>query len=1264
MGKREAQRPKRTPQAASSSRTSENFASSGFIGFSTVSSGMTTTSEQPSAEHISLEEQEQALVPELRVIFRRFHKKDGVTKTKALDELTALISNTDTDVTKVVEAIPVWSHYFKRLCTENDWKTRLAVHTAHSAVAVKTKKHFSKKLKDVMGPWILGMNDSSTAVSQAAIRGFQQVFQVPKRADAVVFARKEVFAFLMDILGLVEDEKTIVPSETKVPIDPKVTGGKKGKSSGKKGEKPEVEIEKEPWLLSTAMKSLGFILQICPDSSNTWKEDFQGILSSKKFLKLGRHPSATVAISFLQLITSICLHCPKLINECVGLIPVLLLALEPSTSLDLTGSPVTWEALLAFLRVCPEFWKQANHRKVFFIRMATFLRKAGRNHAVTVYPSLLPLVSLFPTPTEDQQIVEETITFVTSLKTGLDTPSCKSSSSESVAVIKALFEVCLYLVKNETRRNENTTKLIVDEVLVPLALQSWEICGVRDTDFIQDEVVKFLYSAKNINEVTEPSWKSIGESLMVTVQHCDLSSKEQILSVAKFISKLAHKSPSMLADRPDILQVVCKRTQTHLEARSSLLSLPLLLALSEISTEHFQPSAERLANLLVGILTKTRPDSLIGITPSDALNLLFKLTDVCEELKRKEMFENIVRTLPVNPFLTLILQDSEKAQRLDSSAVLQRLETRLRKSSESSDGSPEVETEIDTLFSAAFGGDSMSLPRSALNQVVMKSCDILTDPDSSSGRTLRLCQALQSVNASELVLCPDSAELIYRLVERSLEGDEISEVLVKTWKHLLKVKVSSSEDSRFVVDEVVKHLIEKLKETSLKNVENVLHIVSEFLDCFEDGNAVFRRVLEVVEIQNFSVLTWSSFVHSAFLDRGLIACSIPPNEAKDKVELSLIEANLVKTGCLLAKIHQRFGSRFDCIRPESILHLLVANTFLETLENKAVKDVRFCRALVSSTLETIKADVGLKKDMKEALSLVSHLAHTSKSNLLVLACCERPSWNLSVDDVLAEDTSPELLQVITCRLANPTVCEELIKRLNDVDSLGDRTIKHIAAVTSALIRIGSSLESSVVTELIAKLMNLKKLADNLDYGKPAHRPSKWNPEEFNFHLAILHCLNAIVKVKAAPLTSPMWDFVLCTASDSLDVVKDIVHQRPSGGYHPKDLVYGTHVVELLASVCQLMKELFDGKQSSGNAPNLLKEWDEFFAEHISEVLYDIYVQAVDVVTDLQDGGGHQLIHFPLHQTFIKNVSFAFSVLHPAKCPSKALNSRMTHYLKF
>ncbi|CZT43733.1 uncharacterized protein RSE6_03809 [Rhynchosporium secalis] len=196
---------------ASSSRVASG---AGFGGFGSASSGSTLSylTEPPNLSAIS--------DANVVVAFKNLSKKDGTTKSKALEDLRAYVQAHPFEQDGGVEdaVLEAWVKFYPRISIDNSRRVRELSHILQTELLKSARKRMEKFIPRIVGTWLGGTYDRDRAVARAANDGTKSFLDTPAKM-ALFFKRCETPILKYAQEALKETAQTLSDERTMSPDD-------------------------------------------------------------------------------------------------------------------------------------------------------------------------------------------------------------------------------------------------------------------------------------------------------------------------------------------------------------------------------------------------------------------------------------------------------------------------------------------------------------------------------------------------------------------------------------------------------------------------------------------------------------------------------------------------------------------------------------------------------------------------------------------------------------------------------------------------------------------------------------------------------------------------------------------------------------------------------------------------------------------------------------------------------------------------------------
>ncbi|PVH85921.1 hypothetical protein DL98DRAFT_557422 [Cadophora sp. DSE1049] len=336
---------------ASSSRVASG---AGFGGFGSTSSGSTLSylTEPPNLSAIS--------DANVVVAFKNLSKKDGTTKSKALEDLRAYVQAHPFEQDGGVEdaVLEAWVKFYPRISIDNSRRVRELSHILQFELLKSARKRMEKYIPKIVGSWLGGTYDRDRAVARAANDGTKSFLDTPAKM-ALFYKRCEVpildFAqeALEETAQTLSDERTMSADDMQAKYF-RVIGSSISLISN---------------LLSTLDK----------DTILSHQEKYEGILSgNKKLWAFASCEDAFVRRATDQLMMVCLAKLPAIIESDLELVGHTFIA-EALKSSQTTSAFQLLSLLVALTSRYPEIWTSSyKAKKGPLSRLRTFVEKGSQ----------------------------------------------------------------------------------------------------------------------------------------------------------------------------------------------------------------------------------------------------------------------------------------------------------------------------------------------------------------------------------------------------------------------------------------------------------------------------------------------------------------------------------------------------------------------------------------------------------------------------------------------------------------------------------------------------------------------------------------------------------------------------------------------------------------------------------------------------------------------------------------------------------------------
>ena len=398
----------------------------------------------------------------LVLALKQLSKRDPVTRRKALDTLAAEF--TQMDASMATHVLPGWLLAQERLHLDGDRRVREAAWTCFGVLREKSGKNFAALLKLAFPLWWTHRCDPCKEVARAAQKEWLAAFPAQeKQRQVLVFCSKEYFAYLTSLFA-----------QTPVTLSDQTIYS--------------VEESAERWerATSSALTSLAEFIDLAPSDENSVSlSAYTALLSSSTLSRFASSRVSSVRRALYTVLKSLLHINPhNLVSQQMATLSPLILGdlLEEQDRMNQQGM---LEVVLTFAKKFgKEPWetlsiadgagkgKQNQVQTVFYPRLKKLLQTGLGGNYTTVYPCVLPLLSLLPHSV--QLLAPSSLSSMggffdfffgtlwsarlTLQDAGGGALSLSGSSKELGALLDAYFECLLWLVHKRGKDNDTSAQ--------------------------------------------------------------------------------------------------------------------------------------------------------------------------------------------------------------------------------------------------------------------------------------------------------------------------------------------------------------------------------------------------------------------------------------------------------------------------------------------------------------------------------------------------------------------------------------------------------------------------------------------------------------------------------------------------------------------------------------------------------------------------------------------------------------------------------------
>ncbi|KAM3076981.1 hypothetical protein ACMFMF_004896 [Clarireedia jacksonii] len=486
MGKRQF-----TSQASSTRAASG--AGFGGLGFATASSTLSYVTEPPNLSSIS--------DANVVVSFKNLYKKDGTTKSRALEELRAYVQGQPHERGGTEEAIlEAWVKVYPRLAIDSSRRVRELSHSVQYELLRSARKRMEKYIPKVVGSWLAGTFDKDRSTSRAAKDGLTSFLDTDTKV-ALFWKRCQA-----EILEYVEEAFNETPQTL----------------SDERSVAAEDADEKYYRVVSACLYLLTNLLaKLSNEDISKHREKYEGVVrNNKKLWTLASCEDSSTRIGTHKLL-ALCLEkqadlvSGSLETISRAFISKALRATQTASALSLV------QALVQLTRTFPESWTSAYKGKHSPIDdLKHFVQKGSQGASAEYWQTLRALVVILPIgvlPREHDEILK----FLESFRKGInhrEESKFNSSAAWSSYLETAKLCICNLSSPKQVELVQKSLYPIFGQYMYPTAQSAeWSIRSTAQASTICSFVCTIANNASWQSSLKE-EWQRIAQELITRIQ--------------------------------------------------------------------------------------------------------------------------------------------------------------------------------------------------------------------------------------------------------------------------------------------------------------------------------------------------------------------------------------------------------------------------------------------------------------------------------------------------------------------------------------------------------------------------------------------------------------------------------------------------------------------------------------------------------------------------------------------------------------------------
>uniref|UniRef100_A0A7N8YK83 E3 ubiquitin-protein ligase listerin n=1 Tax=Mastacembelus armatus TaxID=205130 RepID=A0A7N8YK83_9TELE len=1171
MGGKNKQRTKGNVRPSSSGRAAEALTREGGVipGFVGFDSTVTSELSYVPAVH-GVEEIDNQVDADFRLVLRKLSKRDVVTRLKAVQDFGSMCQERDAEEVKGV--LPYWPRIYCKISMDHDRRIREATQQAFEQLVLKVRRSLAPYLKSLMGHWILSQCDTYTPAASAACQAFQAAFSPTKQPEALSFCKDEILSVLQDIL-LKETADTLSDPQS-------VT-------------EEEREAKYVRMLTSSLLGVKKLLSLLLPNDREALEQRLAHLVNSARFWKYSRHKTPQVRGAFFEMVGSLCEFTPGLVQaEAARLCPAVLLSIDDTDPVVL---PSVWEAVLHVVSTIPDCWTHVNAKKGFLPKLWTLLKDGGKGMAKALHHNLMPLLSKLPQQVTDPSLDFYT-TFFTSFIQGLSSERAHQSPSECAVIVTCVVECLRYCIMQNTEKEEDQTRIramlmslqllpLIEKALGNPSLQNGPLFLLVTEMLVSWEKRASLYSerdtddSKNVFQVLLADfWEALGLLFVryVDNEEADPQALEGIATLLQ-VSLVLAKSLKHIQKKKSVKICFSKpedNEKTGVEGAGVEKPGPVLVnetAFGSLQTQHFEDVVCQLAQLcLVHVNEKNSERHLVF------LSHLLRSFHTPRVFRVSHMEESTIKMLDEvnlkNPALQFLLERvlvwlPEKGRR-DTGHLVEMVFSSL------SCCSQQETTRILNHISTTLNSCSDWLKGSVLGEQLL-------------GLTEELCK----VGCCSPTSTSSTSSHDWTLISLVLSQHHNNEPLI----------------GEVYLEKILDKLHATLSETkSLSDTGNMEPLISFICDVASVFFSSVKDCLLLLPAEELLLtvfqLTAQDQTHThlsdSLLDKLRKVCLVGVQSLIQHSEYEVKEGGFLHSAAVWV-MNQLLTISLDI---ESLQVLVVAvQSLVETVVSVSGKDspllVQFFTLLTPSQVEWTR----IRQALPPQVSLPIHCPYSRETTHsgTTIQCVDRSV--ICIFKVIYM----LLISLVLC----PTMTKEdretlvtLATQTNNNCGLCDTDVYGCLAVLLCCLNANTEIEEEVVQAILATVMEWRNSRE--DWFLFSSDLSKVTTERLNLTVEMIRFLSWLITCCPTVLGNNQWDFLLCSMLAWLETTSENV----SSLWNPWVQLFVCENTVLIVKLNQFFASPSPDILEKLPA-ELMSEWTGFFVEGIYNLLLPLPVNA-------------------------------------------------------
>ncbi|RAL66650.1 hypothetical protein DID88_006336 [Monilinia fructigena] len=486
MGKRQF-----TSQASSARAAT---ATTGFgFGFSTTSTRLSYLTEPSNLSSIS--------DANVVVSFKNLSKKDGTTKSKALEDLRTFIQTQPNEQGGAEEAIlEAWVNVYPRVAIDNSRRVRELSHSIQYELLKSARKRMEKYIPKIVGSWLAGTYDRDRAVARSAIDGLTSFLDTVAKMNLFwKRCQNEILDYAEEALN--ETPHTL-SDERSVPIE---------------------DANEKYFRVNSASVSLlvNLLAKLSNDDILKYQERYEKVIfGNKKLWTLSSCEDASARKSTDRLLVLCLEKQTQLVENNLETISRAFIskALRSSQS---TSALQLLQTLQELTTKFPEVWTSAYKSKHSATDdLKSFIRKGSQGSSPAYWQTLRALVAILPIsvlPQEPDSILEFLEVFRKSINQREEN---KANASEAWLAYEETSKICIgYLSSSQqTEVVQKSIYPVFEHYLHPSSNTSEWLIRSNTPSSTLSSFISTLGKNANFRQSLDGEWQRLAQEFITRIQ--------------------------------------------------------------------------------------------------------------------------------------------------------------------------------------------------------------------------------------------------------------------------------------------------------------------------------------------------------------------------------------------------------------------------------------------------------------------------------------------------------------------------------------------------------------------------------------------------------------------------------------------------------------------------------------------------------------------------------------------------------------------------